>query len=136
MSRSTKGAYDLGRKAVYMVVVLLIISVLFVYVTNKVADFQAGKIKALNLIEKQFIADRLLSCFAFEQNGRTHLGIIDKSKLNKNVLGKCFNNALLSIKSDEIYVTLGQGIIQLYKPVLVFDKSTESYSNAHLVVNT
>jgi hypothetical protein len=135
MSRSTKGAYDLGRKAVYMVVVLLIISVLFVYVTNTVADFQGSKIKALGLIEKQLTADRLLSCFAFEQNERVHLGIMDKSKLNGNTLNKCFKDASLSIKVDEIYVTLGSGIVQFYKPVLIFDKNTESYSNAHMVVN-
>lgn len=107
-----KGAYDLGRKAVYYIVVVVIIAVLFLYITNNFRNYQVVRLSTLDKATDLVMVQAALKCLSQKdtETGRTYMYKIDESKLEKEALINCLgkdkpyaNKAIkIEIKGKEI----------------------------------
>lgn len=93
-----KGAYDLGRKAVYYIVVIIIIAVLFVYISNSFRKFQIMRLSTLNEVTDFVIINNVVKCVSQKDadTGRIYLDRIDETRLDKDILMACLG-------TDKIY---------------------------------
>jgi len=90
-----KGLYDLGRKAIYMIIAVIIISFVFMYAKSIFVGYQAKHIRGFSNLEPNIIFSVAVTsphCFAYydEEIGRTYPGVIDFSKFNDYQLENCF----------------------------------------------
>ncbi|MDP2909424.1 MAG: hypothetical protein Q8N77_06490 [Nanoarchaeota archaeon] len=101
-----KGAYDLGRKAVYYIVVVVIIAVLFLYITNNFRNYQIIRLSTLDKATDLVMVQAALKCLSQKdtETGRTYMYKIDESKLEKEALINClgkdkpYNNKAIKIE--------------------------------------
>ena len=86
-----KGAYDLGRKAVYYIVVLVIIAFLFVYMTNNFRKYQITRLSNLDELTNLVMLKNIERCVSKidPDTGMLELYIIDENRLNKESLIEC-----------------------------------------------
>ena len=90
-----KGAFDLGRKSVYYLLVVVILFFLFVYVNKAVGESQVNDFYILDKLSYLSEINKLKSCFYYEHplTGRIYNEIdwdkADKSK--KNIFLECYN---------------------------------------------
>lgn len=124
-----KGAYDLGRKALYYVVAIMIISLIFVYMSNALYKYQNNGLENLDNLKGIATINKVNSCFYYEdkETGRVYLNTVDMEKFKQENLGKCtdmpvtvnlikFNDkniassSIANIKKEarEVYMTLSQ----------------------------
>lgn len=89
-----KGAYDLGRKAIYYIVVIIIIAVLFVYITNNFRKYQITMLSTLDTATDSAMVNNVVRCVSQKDadTGRVYFGKIDESKLDKDYLTKCLGS--------------------------------------------
>ncbi len=86
-----KGAYDLGRKALYYIIALILIAFIFVYVSNALyKDHMKGLIHLSNL-EGVGMINKINSCFYYEdkETGRFYTNTVDMEKFKQETLDKC-----------------------------------------------
>lgn len=110
-----KGAYDLGRKAVYYIVVVIIIAVLFVYIMNNFREYRMTMLSTLDKATDLAMVNNVLRCVSQKDadTGRIYLGKIDPVKLNKESLTKCLgSNPPYSDKSVKIKIGKDEIITQ------------------------
>lgn len=86
-----KGAYDLGRKAMYYIVVMIIIAVLFTYMSGNFRKYQITKLSNLDKVTDLVMVNNVIKCVSKKDadTGRIYLYTIDEKKLNKESLVKC-----------------------------------------------
>lgn len=86
-----KGAYDLGRKAMYYIVVMIIIAVLFTYMSNNFRKYQITKLSNLDSVMDLVMINNVIKCVSKVDidTGRIYLYTIDEKKLNEESLVKC-----------------------------------------------
>ncbi len=86
-----KGAYDLGRKALYYVVAAMIIALIFVYTSNALYKYQKKGLDNLHNMEVIGILNKVNSCFYYEDSeiGRTYANTVDMTKFKQENLQKC-----------------------------------------------
>lgn len=86
-----KGAYDLGRKALYYIVVIIIIAILFTYISNSFRKYQVTKISYLNEVTDIVMINNILKCISYKDSdtGRIYLYKIDKKLLKEDSLMEC-----------------------------------------------
>jgi len=126
-----KGAYDLGRKSIYYIVVVIIIAFLFVYVTNNFKNYQATMFSTMDKATDLVMVDNVMKCLSIKDadTGRVHFGIIDRSKLNKESLNQCLGNEktyfdkAVKIKLDKIEETTHDPYFEYteYKRTVIHD---------------
>lgn len=125
----SKGQYDLARKALYYIVAIFVIAVIFLYMHNAIANYNNTVVSDASKIEGSIIAVQALmspKCFAYydEEIGRTYPGIIDMEKFNNRNLGR---NCMVYIESPYSFlfggnkVTKGTGNLEkIFAPVLIW----------------
>ncbi|MFH0752799.1 MAG: hypothetical protein V1914_04370 [archaeon] len=134
----SRGQFDLGRKALYMVVVVFVLIFIFFYMSTLMNNHFAKTVKDVDRISTEIIASNLLvssSCLAYEDPkvSRTYIGVIDLEKLTVN-LGSClpYNDRpfRVSVAGKEINFGLKEGTssVSLKHPVLVRDGADSFYS--------
>lgn len=119
-----KGAYDLGRKAMYYIVVIIIIAILFVYISNSFRKFQITKLSTLNEVTDLVVVDNVVKCISQKDadTGRIHLYKIDEAKLNKDRLVSCLGaEKPYTVKSITLKI---DGVEKINTQKNVFDYST------------
>lgn len=86
-----KGAYDLGRKAMYYIVVMIIIAVLFTYMSGNFRKYQITKLSNLDSVTDLVMIHNVIKCVSKTDTdtGRIYLYTIDEKKLDKESLTKC-----------------------------------------------
>ena len=86
-----KGAYDLGRKAIYYLLVSLILFFVFVYVNNTVREYQEKDFQALEKLSYLSEINKLKSCFYYEYplSERVYSDI-DLNKFDEKTLSECY----------------------------------------------
>jgi len=88
-----KGGYNLGRKAVYYIIVIFVLTFIFLYMRNALVDYNDTVTRDADQIEGAIIAAEALfspKCFVYydEEIGRAYPGIIDMAKFDDKVFGK------------------------------------------------
>jgi hypothetical protein len=119
-----KGAYDLGRKAIYYIVVIIIIAILFVYISNSFRKFQIVRFSALNEVTDFVILNNVIKCVSQKDadTGRIYLYQIDETKLNKDSLTACLGtNKIYSSKSIMLKIN-GEEKLTTQKPIFDYSK--------------
>jgi hypothetical protein len=110
-----KGAYDLGRKAIYYILVSLILFFVFVYVDNTVRDSQVEDFQILENVGYLSEINKIESCFYYEHPlSNIVYSDVDINKFNEKTLLDCYDKPikvkLLNrfksdlLKNDEISV--------------------------------
>ncbi len=91
-----KGGYDLGRKALYYVVAIMIIALVFVYASNAIGKYQDENLQNLESIKGVGIINKANSCFNYEDKeiGRVYANTVDLEKFKQENLEKCMNMAV------------------------------------------
>lgn len=86
-----KGAYDLGRKALYYIVAIMIIAFIFVYVSNALYKQQGKGLENLNSIKGIGAINQVNSCFYYEDKelGRIYANTVDMEKFKQENLENC-----------------------------------------------
>ncbi len=103
-----KGGYDLGRKALYYVVAIMIIAIVFVYASNAIGKYQDENLQNLESIKGLGIINKANSCFYYEDKeiGRVYANTVDLEKFKQGNLEKCMNMAvkvkLTKLKAKEM----------------------------------
>jgi len=89
-----KGAYDLGRKAMYYIVVMIIIAILFTYMTNNFHKYKVTMISNLDEVTDLVIINNIMKCVSQkdEDTGKISFYIIDKKMLEGEALMNCLGN--------------------------------------------
>lgn len=88
-----KGAYDIGRKWLYIVIAIFVIIFIFFYMRSAILKFNTDTVYNTERIKGGMIAAQAVmspKCFAYydAETERTYPGIIDMDKFNNNNLGK------------------------------------------------
>lgn len=103
-----KGAYDLGRKAVYYIIVVFILFFMFVYVNNAVMDYQASDFKALENLRYLPEINKIKSCFYYKYPLSEKIySDIDLDNFDKKTLSGCYDKPVklkLVMKDKEIFI--------------------------------
>lgn len=118
-----KGAYDLGRKAVYYIVVVIIIAVLFVYIMNNFREYRITMLSTLDKATDFAMVNNIVICVSQKDadTGKMYLGKIDPAKLNKDSLTKCLGgNPPYSDKS--VKIKIGKDEIITQEPYFEYTK--------------
>ncbi len=128
-----KGAYDLGRKAVYYIVVIIIIAILFVYISNSFRKYQVVRLSTLDELADLVLLNNVIKCVSQKDSdtGRVYLYKIDEAKLNKDELTKCLGtNKLYLNKALKIKIN-GKEFVETQKPAFAYPayKRTVEYQN-------
>jgi hypothetical protein len=89
-----KGAFDLGRKALYMIVVVLILTVVFLYMRHMVLSYTSEVVSNVDRVEKEVIVQKMLfspECLAYKdtESGRVYPGTIVLGKVSDNLGKNC-----------------------------------------------
>lgn len=86
-----KGAYDLGRKALYYIVVIIIIAILFTYISNSFRKYQITKLSYLNEVTDLVMVNNIIKCISYKDSdtGRIYLYKIDKELLKEDSIMDC-----------------------------------------------
>lgn len=106
-----KGAYDLGRKAVYYIVVIVIIAILFVFISSSFRKYQIEKLSILNEVTDFIIVNNVIKCISYKDadTGRFYLYRIDESKFDKDSMVKCLGpEKLYSSKAIRLKIIGGK----------------------------
>jgi len=106
-----KGAYDFGRKAIYLIVVVLIVAFVILYFRGLLVGNSAEVISNVNDIEREIIVQNMLfspDCLAYKDDltGRVYPGIVDFKKFSDKIGKNCLKFIdqkvkLALIKGDE-----------------------------------
>jgi len=92
-----KGAYDLGRKALYYVVAIMIISLIFVYTSNAIYKYQINGLENLDNVVGTATINKVNSCFYYEdkETGRIYANTVDMEKFKQENLEKCTDTPMM-----------------------------------------
>lgn len=88
-----KGQYDLGRKALYLIVVIFFLTIMFIYLNTTFGQFDLKILKATDKVTSELIAMTTFispQCFAYVEpsTGRAYPGIIDLSRFKNDSMYK------------------------------------------------
>lgn len=107
-----KAAYDLGRKGIYFTVAILVIFIIFVYVSNSIQSYQFANIAHLNKVIDLTHIRFIEKCISKDDGGRVHIGELAKLKLNIDDIKKCVESEE-SLKGRNFKITIkGQDPVQ------------------------
>lgn len=128
-----KGAYDLGRKAMYYIVVIIIIAILFVYISNSFRKYQVVRLSTLDELSDLVVLNNVIKCISQKDadTGNILIYTIDESKLNKYELTKCLGtNKIYTNKAVKISID-GREFVETQKSDLGYStyKRTAEYRN-------
>jgi len=132
-----KGAYDLGRKAVYYIVVIIIIAILFVYISNSFRKFQIVRFSALNEVTDFVILNNVIKCVSQKDadTGRIYLYKLDETKLNKDSLTACLGTDK-PYKSKSVMLKInGEEKVTTQKPIFDYSKYEKPVEYSRSEVN-
>jgi len=124
-----KAAFNLGRKTLYFIITIFVITFIFLYMRNAITSYNDDVVSDFSNIEGAVIATEALmspKCFAYydEEIDRVYPGIIDYSKLNEETLGKgcmIYIDSPYKIKVlDKILrLTEGEDLETIISPILI-----------------
>jgi len=86
----SRGQFDLGRKAIYMIIVVFILIFIFFYISVLMNNYYAKSVVDSDSISSGLIMNNLLSsgdCLAYQDKSlqRTYMGIVDMGKFRINL---------------------------------------------------
>ncbi len=86
----SKGQFDLGRKALYMIVVVFVLIFVFFYMSALMNNYYAETVVDSDRMSTELIASNLLispNCLAYTEKSipRAYLGVIDLEKFTDNI---------------------------------------------------
>ena len=84
-----KGAYDIGRKALYLVIVVIIIIIAFTYMDVAIGNFRIKTYGLAGDLENFVVLENVIKCISKEENGILKRQEIDYQKLE--FLESCLN---------------------------------------------
>ncbi|MBM3200093.1 hypothetical protein FJZ53_04080 [Candidatus Woesearchaeota archaeon] len=86
-----KGAFDLGRKSVYYIVVVIIIAILFGYMSNVFRDYQIAKLSTVDETADLIVVNKVIKCVSQKDPDTNNILLyrIDDSKLDGEFLKSC-----------------------------------------------
>lgn len=129
-----KGAYDLGRKSVYYIVVVIIVAVLFVFISNSFRKYQVTRLSNLDEVTDFVMINNIIKCISQKDadTGKIYIGKIDEAKLDKDSLMKCLGkdppytekSIKLNIKNKEIITQEPFFEYSEYEKTVEYDGST------------
>ncbi|MFH1210702.1 MAG: hypothetical protein V1645_02185 [archaeon] len=92
-----KGAYDLGRKALYYLVALVIIALIFLYTSNAIYKYQKKGFENLDGISKIGTINKINSCFYYEDKEieRIYANTVDMEKFTQENLNNCADKPMI-----------------------------------------
>lgn len=100
-----KAAYDLGRKSLYYVVAIILIALIFAYVSNSINSHKIRSIDYLSSLSDLAYIEGLEKCMSQEDNGRIYLGRLETLDLNVNDVKNCLKeNGLLENREFRITI--------------------------------
>lgn len=90
-----KGAYDLGRKSLYYIVVMIIIAVLFTYMMSSFSKYQVTRLSNLDKVTDFVMINNILGCISQKDadTGITDLYNINENMFKKEELLKCLGDS-------------------------------------------
>jgi len=104
-----KGAYDLGRKSVYYILVIVVLFFVFVYVNNAVSEYQVKDLQALEKLSYLSEINKVKSCFYYKYplSERVYRDINIIKFNDKDILKDCYGKpakvTLLNRFGDELF---------------------------------
>lgn len=131
-----KAAYDLGRKAIYFTVALIVIALIFVYVSNSMQNYQFKSLNYLSKVSQLVQVKGLEKCISQKDNNRIYLGELS-TKLDIDSIKKCLEeNGLSKDRGFRITVEGKQPIkttdepieYESYERYFLFQYQPERYS--------
>jgi len=141
---SKKGAYDLGRKSVYFIVVAFVLVLVFAFVGSFFSGMKIKQVDELKPEEYKAYFYSVLDCIGYE-NSREYFNVIDFEKINSNVLEKCLKDKTIGIDlkfedssgnckvlNDDIQVKIPLDVkpqVVISKKVLGYNKDKQCYGN-------
>jgi hypothetical protein len=84
-----KGQYDLGRKVVYFIPIIILLAMIMIYTLVFFGGFRFAGFDEVSGFGNMLIVNRLVNsenCFAFE-DGRVHVGVLDVEKFSDSLEG-------------------------------------------------
>jgi len=107
-----KAAYDLGRKAIYFMVAIIIIALIFVYVSNSIQSYQLDSREYLKEVTYLTQVEAIEKCISKIDNNRIYLGELNRLKLDLNSIKNCLEKDETIGKRDFRIIVEGQQPIQ------------------------
>ena len=103
----SRGAYDIGRKPFYYLVVVFIIAILFIYMSNAIGTYQEKSFQDLDELEHLILVHRVLACFAAKdpEFSRSLPGTLDLQSFSLEALKGC-------VGTVPVRVTLGDNLLR------------------------
>lgn len=138
----SRGQFDLGRKALYLVIVVFVLIFVFFYMSSLMNNYYARTVVDSDRISSELIASNLLvsqNCLAYydAELDRTYLGIVDLDKFGAN-LETCLPYAdrpfkvTIAGKSLSFGLREGARVYKVERPILV--KNGTSYFPSVMVL--
>lgn len=89
-----KGSYDISRKTLYFIIVLVVLAFIFIYMAGTISKYYSISSKNKEAIMGQILLQEAVyspKCFAYydETTGRTYPGIIDQAKFEGEKSKSC-----------------------------------------------
>lgn len=85
-----KGAYDIGRKALYLVLVVIILIVAFTYIDVAIGNFRMKTTQHIGELEKIIVSQKFIQCVSAENEGGVQTREVSKERLDS--VGACLNS--------------------------------------------
>ncbi len=127
---NSRAAYNLGRKTIYFIIVIFVVSFMFLYLRNAITSYNDDVVRDYGQIESGIIVAEALTspkCFAYydDKAERVYPGKIDYEKFNQEKLdGNCMMYIENSFRLRLLNKTLERGEEKewetIVSPVLVF----------------
>jgi len=118
-----KGAYDLGRKAIYYVIVVLVLGFLLLYTDNVFGRVQEDTVLNIGSIKDMIKLSGAMNCISLKEDTRIYLGVLDENQVSK--FQECMKdpNVILLLESSPEFAKVSvEGYNTYTKAVLHNDK--------------
>lgn len=138
-----KGAYDLGRKALYYIVSIMIVALVFVYTSSALYKYQQKSFETLSNVEGTGMLNKVDSCFQYEdsETGRVYPNTVNMEKFKQENLEKCTNTPItvkLTKNSGETTISNKADLIKegktLRRMTTIKDKGAEEEGLLQVVI--
>ena len=123
-----KAAYDLGRKSIYFIVAIIVIALIFVYVSNSIKSYQFESLKYVNEVMYLTQVKGIEKCISYEDNDRAYLGKLNRLDLDIAFIKNCLEkDEILKDKEFRITVEGKQRIETTDNPMIEYNSYTKYF---------
>ena len=123
-----KAAYDLGRKSIYFIVAIIVIALIFVYVSNSIKSYQFESLKYVNKVMYLTQVKGIEKCISYKDNERAYLGKLSRLDLDIAFIKNCLEkDEILKDKEFRITVEGKQRIETTDNPMIEYNSYTKYF---------